>query len=93
MLEPAPHSFFGIVSSGKSGLVRLVGMSKLRVKKNLRKVTGALEGLVVAVDMHQDQSAVRAAESSKQPILKFHHGRHSEGPYVLRFGPSKSFKA
>jgi hypothetical protein len=43
MLEPAPHRFFGIVSSVKSGLVRLVGMSKLRVKKNLRKLTGALE--------------------------------------------------
>jgi hypothetical protein len=88
MLEPIPHSFFGIVSSVKSGLVRLVGMSKLRVKKNFRKVTGALEGLIVAIDMHQDQNAVRA--SSNQPILEFHHRCHSEGSYVLRFRPSKS---
>lgn len=88
MFEPAPQSFFGIVSSVKRGLIRLVGMSKLRVKKNLRKVTGALESFVAAIDIHQDQNAVRAPR--KQPILEFHHRCHSEGSYVLRFGPSKS---
>jgi hypothetical protein len=88
MLEPALDNFFGVVSSVKSGLVRLVGMPKFRVKKNLRKVTGALEGLVAAIDMHQDQNAVRA--SSKQPILEFHCRCHPKGSYVLRFGPSKS---
>jgi hypothetical protein len=51
MLEPAPHNFFGIVSSVKSGLVRLIGMSKLRVKKNLSKVTGALKAFVPAIEM------------------------------------------
>jgi hypothetical protein len=75
------------VSSVKSGLVRFVGMSKLRVQKNLSKVTGALEAYVTAIDMHQDQNAVRA--SSKQPILEFHHRCHPKGSYVLRFGPSK----
>ena len=61
MFEPVPDNFFGIVSSVKSGLVRLVGMSKLRVKKSLSKVTGALEAYVTAIDMHQDQGAVRAS--------------------------------
>ena len=88
LLEPAPDTFLGIVSSAKSSLVRLVGMSKLRVKKNLRKVTGALEALVTAIEMHQDQNAMRA--SSKQHILDFHHRCHPEGSYVLRFRPSKS---
>jgi hypothetical protein len=88
VLEPIPQNFFGIVSSVESGLVRLVGMSKLRVKKSLSKVTGALEAFVATIDMHQDQNAVRA--SSKQPILEFYHRCHSEGSYVLRFGPSKS---
>jgi hypothetical protein len=88
MLEPVPHNVFGIVSSVESGLVRLVGMSKLRVKKSLSKVTGALEAFVATIGMHQDQNAVRA--SSKQPILEFHHRCHSEGSYVLRFGPSES---
>lgn len=59
MLEPAPHNFFGIISSVKSGLVRLVSMSKLRVKKNLSKVTGALEAFVATIDVQQDQKAVR----------------------------------
>jgi hypothetical protein len=90
MLKPVPHNFFGTVSSVKSGLVRLVGMSKLRVKKNLSKVTGALEAFVGAIEMHQDQNAVRASDSSKQPILDFHQRCHPEGSYVLRFGPSKS---
>src|SRR6266852_4264397 len=88
MLEPAPDVFFGIVRSVKSGLVRLVGMSKLRVKKNLRKVTGALERFVHAIEMHQNRNTVRA--SSKQHILDFHYRCHPEGSYVLRFGPSKS---
>ena len=61
MLVPAPHNLFGIVSSVEGGLVRLVGMSKIRVKKNLRKVTGALEALVAAVEMHQDQNVIRAS--------------------------------
>jgi hypothetical protein len=87
MLEPAPHSFFGIVGSVKGGLVRLAGMSKLRVKKNLSKATGALEGFIAAIEMHQDQNAVRA--SSKKPILEFHIRCHPEGSNVLRFGPSK----
>src|ERR1700755_750771 len=76
MLEPVPQNFFGIVSSVKSGLVRLVGMSKLRVKKNLSKDTGALEGLVGATEMHQDQNVVRASESNKQLVLDFHHRCH-----------------
>jgi hypothetical protein len=88
MLKPAPDDFFGIVSSVKSGLVRLAGMSKFRVKKNLNKLTGALEAFVAAIEMHQDQNTVRTP--SKQPLLEFHHRRHSKGSYVLRFGPSKS---
>lgn len=56
VLEPAPQSFFGIVSSVKSGLVRLAGMSELRVKKNLSKLTGALEAFVAAIEMTQDQN-------------------------------------
>jgi hypothetical protein len=50
MLEPAPHNFFGIVSPVKSGVIRLVAMSELRVKDNLSKVTGALEGFVAAIE-------------------------------------------
>ena len=88
MLEPAPDVFFGIVSSVKSGLVRLVGMTKLRVKKNLRKVTGALERFVDAIEMHQDQNTLRA--SDKQPILEFQYRCYPEGSYVLRFEPSRS---
>ena len=51
MLEPVPHDFFGIVSFVKGGLVRLVGMFKVRVKKDLRKVTGALKAFVTAIEM------------------------------------------
>ena len=87
MLEPTPQYFFGIVSSAESGPVRLVAMSKLGVKKNFRKEAGALEGLVVAIDRHQDQNVVRL--SSKQHILEFHHRCYPKGSYVLRFGPSK----
>ena len=71
MLEPAPNRFFGIVSSVKSGLVGLVSMSKFRVKKNLGEVTGALEALVTAVEMHRDQNAVRVP--NKQSILGFYN--------------------
>ena len=53
VLEPTKHNFFGIVSPVKGGIVRLVRMSKLRVKKNLRKVTGCLEALVAAIEMHR----------------------------------------
>ena len=70
-LEPAPNGFFGIVSSVKSGLVGLVSMSKFRVKKNLGEVTGALEALVTAVEMHRDQNAVRVP--NKQSILGFYN--------------------
>ena len=56
MFEPAPHNFFGIVSLVKSGVVRPVGMTKLWVKENVRKVTGALEAFVGAIEMRQDQN-------------------------------------
>ena len=88
MLKPAPHNIFGIVSSVKGGPVRLVGMSKIGVKKKLRKVTGTLEGFVTAIGMHQNQKVVRV--SSTQSILESHHRCHPEGSYVLRFGPTKS---
>jgi len=87
VLEPAPDSFFGTMSFVESGLVWLVGMSKLRVKENLSKVAGTLEGLVGAIEIHQNQNAVRA--SSKQPILEFRNRCHPEGSCVFRFGPSK----
>jgi hypothetical protein len=53
--EPGPHIFLGIVYFVKSGLVRFVGMSKLRVEKCLSQITGALETLVEAIETHQDQ--------------------------------------
>ena len=59
MLEPVPHDFFGIVSFVKGGLVRLVGMFKVRVKKNLRKVTGALRAFVTAIEMDLDKNVMR----------------------------------
>ncbi len=62
VLEPAPHNFFGIVSPVKSGLVRLVGISKLRVKKNFSEMTGALEAFVAAIEIHQDQNRDAARE-------------------------------
>ena len=88
MFEPAPYRFFGTVSSVKGALFRLVGMSKIRVKKNLRKVTAALKAFVAAIEMDEDQNDVRA--SSKQHILDFHNRCQPEGSCVLRFGPTRS---
>ena len=88
MLEPAPYSFFGIVSFVEGGLFWPVGMSKLRIKKSLRKVTAALEAFVAAIEMDEDQKTVRAY--GEQHILNFHNRCQPEGPCVLQFGPTKS---
>ena len=51
-LQPAPLIFIDIVSFVKGGLVRFIGMRKLRVKESLSKITGGLEAHIEAVEAH-----------------------------------------
>ena len=53
-LEPAPQIFTDVVCFVKGGLVRFIGMPKLRVQKSLSKITRALESHVEAVEAHLD---------------------------------------
>jgi hypothetical protein len=51
-LHPAPNIFIDIICFVKGGLVRFIGMPKLRVKKSLSKITRALEAYAETVKAH-----------------------------------------
>ena len=80
---PGPQFFLDIVCFVKSGLVRFVGMSELRVEKSLSQITGAFETLVEAIEAHQ---RLMLREHDEQLIHMFDERCNPKGSYVFRFG-------
>ncbi len=54
-----PYYFVSIVCFVESSLVRIAGMSRLRIKEGLGQITGSLEALVESAETHQDMNAIR----------------------------------
>ena len=69
-LKPAPRDFLDIVCFVERGLVRFVGMRKLRVKKSLSKITGGLKSYVDAVKAHLDLKSVRVRRATRTHVLQ-----------------------
>jgi hypothetical protein len=63
-------------------------VSEFRVKKGLSQITGGLETLVKAAEMHQ--YLCRRVRVRNKYVRMFDDGCHPEGSDVLRFGTDQS---
>jgi hypothetical protein len=80
-IQPAPKIFVNIMCFVESSLVDRAGVSDFRVKKGLSQITGGLETLVEAAEMHQDPC--RRVRVRNKYVHMFNEGCHPERSDVL----------